>query len=220
MAGVPVLWAIGKKRKNGPHRSRNGLVSHAHTGGRSGRQVAVPTGCGHLASHSQPGLGTQGPALEQPQRLGLLLVFPSRVLWSDVSRRSADAAHPCAGQGARPVQDPLQHSIEIEAFADVHAGLAQPGEPLPERRYSRIGSSGRFISSPRLGAGPLLPHRVVWSIHLVTSIGHRAATPAPADGRDSGQPGQLCHSPRKVTRSHRKTAKSNGYITRGWYNWG
>ena len=61
------------------------------------------------------------------------------------------AANPCAGQGARPVQDPLQHGIEVEVFGDVQAGLAQPGEPLPERHY--------------------LPHRVVRSIHIVTSIG-------------------------------------------------
>ena len=65
---------------------------------------------------------------------------------------------------------------------------------------SRIGSSGRFISSPRLGA--------------------EAATPALAERLNSGQPGQLCHSPRKVTRSHRKQPKSHGYITRGLYNWG
>ena len=62
-----------------------------------------------------------------------------------------DAAHPCAGQGAHPVQNPLQLGIEVEVLGDVQAGLAQPGEPLPERRY--------------------LPHRVVRLVHLVTSTG-------------------------------------------------
>ena len=41
-----------------------------------------------------------------------------------------------------------------------------------------------------------------------------------ADGRDAGQPWQLCYSSRKVIRSHGKRPKYHGYITRGLYNWG
>ena len=41
---------------------------------------------------------------------------------------------PVAGAGQRPgaVQDPLQHRPEVQALADVQAGLAEPGQPLPQ----------------------------------------------------------------------------------------
>ena len=99
-----------------------------------------------------------GEELRSPRQVDESLVVLVRqaggdeVLEPSCIVEDGDAAHPCAGQGARPVQDPLQHGIEVEVFGDMQAGLAQPGEPLPERRY--------------------LPHRVVWSLHLVTSIGY------------------------------------------------
>ena len=41
-------------------------------------------------------------------------------------------AVPCSGEGAGGVQHPLEHRLEVQALVDAQAGLAQPGEAVPQ----------------------------------------------------------------------------------------
>ena len=149
-----------------------------------------------------------GEELRSPRQVDESLVVLVRQAGGDevleLSRvvEDGDAAHPCAGQGARPVQDLLQHGIEVEVFGDVQAGLAQPEEPLPQRRY--------------------LPHRVVWSLHLVTSIGLRKAAMLPPSltGGIRANRGNYAILFERLQEVIEKRPKGHGYITRGLYNWG
>ena len=77
------------------------------------------------------------PVRQVPQLSGLLgghpggeeVLYPSRI----VEERNHTVA--CAGQGPGTVQDTLQHRLEVEALIDAKAGLAQPGEAVPQGRY-------------------------------------------------------------------------------------
>ena len=63
-------------------------------------------------------LGSQ-PGVEE-------ILYPPRIV--------QEGDDPVAGAGQRPgaVQDPLEHRPEVQALADAQAGLAEPGQPLPQ----------------------------------------------------------------------------------------
>ena len=160
----------GQEGQNGADRHRRAELGKAQ---RPGVAVEVP--------QSQR-FGNPAEALEELQPFGQLhkslALFRSQpggdeVLYPPRLVQQGDDAVAGAGQRAGAVQDPLQHRVEVEALVDAQAGLAQPGQPVPQLRY--------------------LPLKIVCLFHFLSS--NRAAydhEPPPGRTWDSGRarPGQ------------------------------
>ena len=55
-----------------------------------------------------------------------------------------------ARHGAGAVQDALQRRLDVEALIDAQAGAAEPGQPVPQRRYLTVSfvRLRQFLSPP------------------------------------------------------------------------
>ena len=95
-----------------------------------GGEVRQPERSGN---HAQVGEELRAPwQFQEP-----LVLFGSQAGGDEVLQlpllvQGGDPAHPRAGQGARPVHDPLEHDAQVQVLGDAQAGLAQPGEALPQ----------------------------------------------------------------------------------------
>ena len=134
-------WRTGAARKD-----TAGLTA---TGGRnSGRpsDLMWPSRSGSRSGLLSPAevFEEPHPVRQVPQLPGLLSGHPGgeEVLYP--SRIVEEGDHPVAGSRQRPggVQDPLQHRVQVEALVDAEAGLAQPGQPVPQRRYLPVALIG------------------------------------------------------------------------------
>ena len=91
------------------------------------------------------------PAGQLPEQPDLLGGHPGGEEVRYPSRIVQEGDDTVAGFGQRPDgdQNALQHRVEVEAFVDAQAGLAQPEQPVSQLRYlSRSRSSDWSIFPP------------------------------------------------------------------------
>ena len=62
-----------------------------------------------------------------------------------------DAAHPRAGEGARPGHHALQHGVQVQVLGDAETGLAQPGQAVPQGRYLQVARVGSVQLATSIG---------------------------------------------------------------------
>ena len=88
--------------------------------------------------------------------------------WSSTSPESSSVVMRGVGRarhGAGAVQDALQRRLYVEALIDAQAGAAEPGQPVPQRRYLTVS----FVRLRQLLSPP-----------VVLSSGARSSSDTPA----------------------------------------
>ena len=73
------------------------------------------------------------------------------VLYPPRLAEEGDDAVARPGQRAGGVQHPLEHRVEVQALVDAQAGLAEPGQPVPQLRYLPRLIVCLFHFPPRIG---------------------------------------------------------------------
>ena len=122
----------GQEGQNGADRHRRAELGKAQ---RPGVAVEVPQSQrfgnpAEVLEELQPfGQLHKSLALFRSQPGGDEVLYPPRIV------QQGDDAVARPGQGAGAVQHPLEHRVEVEALVDAQAGLAEPGQPVPQLRY-------------------------------------------------------------------------------------
>ena len=122
----------GEEGQNGADRHRRAELGKAQ---RPGVAVEVPQSQrfgnpAEVLEELQPfGQLHKSLALFRSQPGGDEVLYPPRLI------QQGDDAVAGPGQRAGAVQDPLEHRVEVEALVDAQAGLAEPGQPVPQLRY-------------------------------------------------------------------------------------
>ena len=106
--------------------------------------------------------------------------------------QGGNPAHPRAGQGARPVHDPLEHDVQVQVFGDADAGLAQPGEPLPQ--------------------GLILAEQIAFFLQLLTPVG-LPSTPGAGNENRAGRGGGIWDAPLQVRHQFSANPKIYAHYT-------
>ena len=169
-----------RRRQEGHHRPQR--QGRAELGKAQGPDVAQQVGQPQRFRNGAKVLEEQRPAGQVPQLLRLPGGHPGGEEVPNPSRIVEEGDHPVAGAGQRPggVQDPLQHRVQVQALVDAEAGLAQPGQPVPQRL--------------------ILLRQVVGVLQLFTSIGLWKARysglsrTGPMEGMDSGPRGHYART--------------------------
>ena len=112
-----------------------------------------------LEEHQPFGQLHESLALLWSQPGGDEVLYPPRFI------QEGDDAVARPGQRAGGVQHPLEHRVEVEALVDAQAGLAEPGQPVPQLRYLPRLIVCLFHFAPRNGlpptvSGPSPPRRM------------------------------------------------------------